>query len=113
MRGTSLLPRPAAPETVAAHLANLAETVSTSTLKVRRAAVGAAHRAGDGRPDGERAREAGLGRAGAGEDRAGAYPNGISTISQKSCSDRILMLAPFLIRSSASRCFLLLSYPRR
>ena len=38
-------PAPAAPETVAAHLAALAETVSASTLKVRRAAVGAAHRA--------------------------------------------------------------------
>ncbi len=38
-------PAPAAPETVAAHLASLAETASASTLKVRRAAVGAAHRA--------------------------------------------------------------------
>ena len=36
---------PAAPEHVAAHLAALAETVSASTLKVRRAALGAAHRA--------------------------------------------------------------------
>lgn len=38
-------PAPADPETVAAHLAALAETASASTLKVRRAAVGAAHRA--------------------------------------------------------------------
>lgn len=38
-------PAPAAPETVAAHLAVIAETASVSTLKVRRAAVGAAHRA--------------------------------------------------------------------
>lgn len=38
-------PAPAAPETVAAHLAAVAETVSAATLKVRRAAVGAAHRA--------------------------------------------------------------------
>ena len=38
-------PAPAPAETVAAHLASLAETVSASTLKVRRAAVGAAHRA--------------------------------------------------------------------
>ena len=38
-------PAPAAPETVAAHLAVIAETASASTLKVRRAAVGAAHRA--------------------------------------------------------------------
>ena len=38
-------PAPAAPETVAAHLAAIAEARSASTLKVRRAAVGAAHRA--------------------------------------------------------------------
>ena len=38
-------PAPASPDTVAAHLANLAETVSVATLKVRRAAIGAAHRA--------------------------------------------------------------------
>ena len=38
-------PAPAAPETVAAHLAAIAETASASTLKVRRAAIGAAHRA--------------------------------------------------------------------
>ena len=38
-------PAPAAPQTVAAHLAALAETVSAATLKVRRAAIGAAHRA--------------------------------------------------------------------
>ena len=38
-------PAPAAPETVAAHLASFAETVAASTLKVRRAAIGAAHRA--------------------------------------------------------------------
>ena len=38
-------PAPAAPETVAAHLAAIAETASAATLKVRRAAVGAAHRA--------------------------------------------------------------------
>ena len=37
-------PAPAAPETVAAHLAAIAETASAATLKVRRAAVGAAHR---------------------------------------------------------------------
>ena len=38
-------PAPAAPPTVAAHLASLAETASAATLKVRRAALGAAHRA--------------------------------------------------------------------
>ena len=38
-------PAPASAETVAAHLAAIAETVSASTLKVRRAVVGAAHRA--------------------------------------------------------------------
>ena len=38
-------PAPAKAETVAAHLAALAETASVSTLKVRRAALGAAHRA--------------------------------------------------------------------
>ena len=38
-------PAPAAPDTVAAHLAAFAGTASASTLKVRRAAVGAAHRA--------------------------------------------------------------------
>ena len=38
-------PAPAAPETVAAHLAAIAEACSASTLKVRRAALGAAHRA--------------------------------------------------------------------
>ena len=38
-------PAPAAPETVAAHLAAAAETCGASTLKVRRAAIGAAHRA--------------------------------------------------------------------
>ena len=36
---------PAAPGTVAAHLAAIAGTVAASTLKVRRAAIGAAHRA--------------------------------------------------------------------
>ena len=36
---------PAAPEIVAEHLAKLAETASASTLRVRRAAIGAAHRA--------------------------------------------------------------------
>lgn len=41
---------PATPEIVAAHLAHLAETVSASTLRVRRAAIGAAHRAA-GFPD--------------------------------------------------------------
>lgn len=41
---------PATPEFVAAHLAYLAETVSASTLRVRRAAIGAAHRAA-GLPD--------------------------------------------------------------
>ncbi len=46
-------PAPAAPETVAAHLAALAETASAATLKVRRAAIGAAHRAaGLGDPTG-------------------------------------------------------------
>lgn len=39
-------PAPADPETVAAHLASLAETASASTMKVRRAAVGAVHRVG-------------------------------------------------------------------
>ena len=34
-------PAPAAPQTVAAHLAAIAESVSAATLKVRRAAVGA------------------------------------------------------------------------
>ena len=38
-------PAPAAPQTVAAHLAAIAGTVSAATLKVRRAAIGAAHRA--------------------------------------------------------------------
>ena len=38
-------PAPAAAETVAAHLAALAETAAAATLKVRRAAIGAAHRA--------------------------------------------------------------------
>ncbi len=38
-------PAPAAAETVAAHLAVLAETAAAATLKVRRAAIGAAHRA--------------------------------------------------------------------
>ena len=38
-------PAPAAPQTVAAHLAALAETAAAATLKVRRTAVGAAHRA--------------------------------------------------------------------
>ena len=38
-------PAPAAPETVAAHLAAIVEACSASTLKVRRAAIGAAHRA--------------------------------------------------------------------
>ena len=38
-------PAPAAPQTVAAHLAAIAETASAATLKVRRAAIGAAHRA--------------------------------------------------------------------
>ena len=42
---TGYFPAPAAPETVAAHRAALAETASASTLKVRRAAIGAAHRA--------------------------------------------------------------------
>ncbi len=41
---------PADPKTVAAHLAALAETAGASTLKVRRAAIGAAHRA-SGLPD--------------------------------------------------------------
>ena len=41
---------PATPEIVAAHLAKLAETASASTLRVRRAAIGAAHRAA-GFPD--------------------------------------------------------------
>ena len=41
---------PAAPETVAAHLAAIAETAGASTLKVRRAAIRAAHRAA-GLPD--------------------------------------------------------------
>ncbi len=43
--GHGYAPAPALPETVAAHLAALAETVSAATLKVRRAAIGAAHRA--------------------------------------------------------------------
>ena len=38
-------PAPALPETVAAHLAAIAETAAAATLKVRRAAIGAAHRA--------------------------------------------------------------------
>lgn len=38
-------PAPAVPGTVAAHLTAIAETASASTLKVRRAAIGAAHRA--------------------------------------------------------------------
>ena len=38
---------PATPEAVAAHLAIVAETASTSTLRVRRAAIGAAHRSAD------------------------------------------------------------------
>ena len=38
-------PAPAAPQTVAAHLAAIAGAASASTLKVRRAAIGAAHRA--------------------------------------------------------------------
>ncbi len=41
---------PADPETVAAHLAALAKTVGAATLKVRRAAIGAVHRA-SGFPD--------------------------------------------------------------
>ena len=41
---------PAAPAAVAAHLAAIAETAGASTLKVRRAAIGAAHRAA-GLPD--------------------------------------------------------------
>ncbi|MYE02033.1 MAG: tyrosine-type recombinase/integrase [Alphaproteobacteria bacterium] len=41
---------PAAPRTVAAHLAQLADSASVSTLRVRRAAIGAAHRA-MGHPD--------------------------------------------------------------
>lgn len=41
---------PAMPETVAAHLAVMAETASASTLRVRRAAIGATHRAA-GLPD--------------------------------------------------------------
>ena len=45
MRAARLLPAPAAPDTVAAHLAAFAGTASASTLKVRRAAIGAAHRA--------------------------------------------------------------------
>lgn len=36
---------PAAPETVAAHLAGMAATSSVSTLRVRRAAIGSVHRA--------------------------------------------------------------------
>lgn len=44
-RNNGYFPAPAAAETVAAHLAALAETAAASTLKVRRAAVGAAHRA--------------------------------------------------------------------
>ncbi len=43
--GNGYSPAPASAETVAAHLAALAGTASASTLKVRRAAVGAAHRA--------------------------------------------------------------------
>lgn len=38
-------PAPADPETIAAHLAVLVETASASTLKVRRAELGTAHRA--------------------------------------------------------------------
>ena len=38
-------PSPAAPGTVAAHLAHLAASAGVSTLRVRRAAIGAAHRA--------------------------------------------------------------------
>ena len=41
---------PASPETVAAHLADIAGTAGASTLRVRRAAIGAAHRA-TGLPD--------------------------------------------------------------
>ena len=41
---------PAAPEAVAGHLAEISRTAGTSTLKVRRAAIGAAHRAA-GLPD--------------------------------------------------------------
>jgi len=41
---------PATPKVVAAHLAKLAETASASTLRVRRAAIGAVHRAA-GLPD--------------------------------------------------------------
>ena len=44
-RSTATPPAPAAPDTVAAHLAAFAGTASASTLKVRRAAIGAAHRA--------------------------------------------------------------------
>ena len=43
--GQGYSPAPAAPGAVAAHLAAIAETCSASTLKVRRAAIGAAHRA--------------------------------------------------------------------
>ena len=43
--GHGYAPAPAAPQTVAAHLAALAEACSAATLKVRRAAIGAAHRA--------------------------------------------------------------------
>lgn len=49
-RESGYSPAPAAPETVIAHLAALAESVSASTLRVRRAAIGAAHRAA-GLPD--------------------------------------------------------------
>ena len=38
-------PAPASPEAVAAHLADLARTASASTLRIRRVAIGAAHRA--------------------------------------------------------------------
>ena len=44
--GSGYLPAPAAPETVAAHLAAIAEAgASASTLRTRRSALGAAHRA--------------------------------------------------------------------
>lgn len=48
--GERLVSAPASPETVAAHLARLANTVGPATLRIRRTAIGAVHRAA-GLPD--------------------------------------------------------------
>ena len=79
-RGYAALP--ALPETVAAHLASLADSASVPTLRARRAAVGAVHRA-RGLPDptaGELVRKAlaGLARRGARPQRQAAPLTGAS-----------------------------------